>query len=131
MTDGSSQGFSTFAGESVGEGGEEVIEISSVMGGVKRRIFSKNFRGGRVTNFLGGVELDLTQADINGTAVINLLEVLSGLKLIVPAGWQVRSEVNNVLGGLEDKRNKSEVISDKTLVLTGTCILSGIEIKSY
>jgi predicted membrane protein len=112
---------------------EDYINSTSVLGGTKRIVVSKNFKGGDITCFLGGAEIDLTQADINGTVVIDVTTVMGGVKLIVPTNWEVKSEASSVLGSLEDKRQISRQAIDfnKVLVIKGTTFMGGIEIKSY
>ena len=39
---------------------EETLDVVSVLGGTKKIIFSKDFKGGEVTSFLGGTELNLS-----------------------------------------------------------------------
>ncbi len=111
---------------------EDYIDSVSVLGGVKKVIVSKNFRGGEATSFLGGTELDFTQADINGTVVLELTQVMGGTKLIVPGNWSIRNEVNAVLGGVDDKR-QVHIATDpnKLLILKGTSVLGGLEIRNY
>jgi predicted membrane protein len=111
---------------------EDVVDSTSVFGGTKKNIVSKNFRGGDIVNVFGGSELDLTQADINGTARLELTQVFGGTKLIVPSNWQVKSDMAAIFGGVEDKRNIQNVSDPgKVLMLTGTSIFGGIEIKNY
>ena len=75
------------------------------------------------------------QADINGRVVIELTQVFGGTKLVVPPHWKLQTEeVVSVFGGLDDKRpivQNSSVDDSKVLVLRGTCIFGGIDIKSY
>lgn len=113
--------------------GDDYINSTNIFGGTKKRIFSKSFRGGQTTNFFGGTEIDLTQADLNKVAVIDLVQVFGGIKLIMPANWEVKSEVVSIFGGLNDKRNMPSSTQDtsKMVVLTGVCIFGGIDIKSY
>jgi predicted membrane protein len=112
--------------------GDERIDITSVFGGSKRRIFSKNFRGGQMTAIFGGSDLDLSQADIQGTVAVDVVSVFGGVKLIVPANWEVKSNISAILGGVEDKRRDPSSFSpEKKLVLTGVCMFGGVEIKSY
>ena len=112
---------------------DDMIEAIAIFGGDKRNIISKNFKGGEVSTFFGGNDLNLSQADIQGTAVINISTAFGGTKFIVPAHWNVKSEVVCIFGGLDDKRSLLKEGSDpnKTLVLKGTCIFGGIDIKSY
>ncbi len=115
------------------EHNEDYVDATSIFGGAKKNIISKNFKGGDLVNIFGGTELDLTRADFTGKAVIELTTIFGGTKLIVPSNWTIKSEAVTIFGGLEDKRN-SETISDtgeKLLLLRGTVIFGGIEIKSY
>ena len=121
----------TAAGAATEDG--EFINSTSVLGGVKKVILSKNFKGGDIVCFLGGAEIDLTQADIQQTTVLEITQVFGGTKLIVPAHWNIRSEVTAIFGGIEDKRTvlTTAVDSNKTLVLRGTTVFGGLEIKNY
>ena len=112
---------------------DDFVDSTSIFGGAKKNIISKNFKGGDLVNIFGGTELDLTHADLNGTAEIDLTTIFGGTKLIVPSNWTVRSEAVTLFGGLEDKRNIQHSVDDpsKTLVLKGTVIFGGIELKSY
>ena len=112
---------------------EDFVDSTSIFGGAKKNIISKNFKGGDLVNIFGGTELDLTRADFNGTAVVELTTIFGGTKFIVPSNWTVRSEAVTVFGGLEDKRYTPNLVDnpDKVLLLKGTVIFGGIEIKSF
>lgn len=109
------------------------IDITSILGGVKKVVVSKNFKGGEIVSFLGGSDINLSQADINGKVRLEATNVMGGTKLIVPSNWDVQSELVAIFGGVEDKRDLRSAIIDpnKVLVLEGTCLFGGIEIKSY
>lgn len=112
--------------------GDDVIDLTTVFGGIKKKIFSKAFKGGQVTTFFGGTELDFTQADIDGVVVIDMVQVFGGMKLLVPSNWEVKPELTAILGGIEDKRSAvNPSATTKKLVITGTCVFGGIDIKSY
>ena len=131
--------FSGSAGEPGYTPGPEPIssndyfDLTSVLGSTHRVVTSKNFKGGDITCFLGGAEIDLSNADINGTVVIDVTTVLGGAKLIIPTNWEVKPEITNVLGGVEDKRQVQGKIIDfnKVLVIKGTSFMGGIELRSY
>lgn len=111
---------------------ENKIEANSVFGGSKKKVVSKDFKGGEINSVFGGNDIDFTQADINGKAVLELNIVFGGAKLIVPAHWKIHSEVDSVFGSVEDKRREvAQVDENKTLVLKGAVVFGGIEIKSY
>jgi len=111
---------------------EDFFDSTSVFGGVKKVILSKNFKGGDITCFMGGCEIDLTQADIQGRVSIDVTQVFGGTKLIVPSHWQVSTEMTAFFGSIEDKRKQPvETIADKILIIEGTSVFGGIEIRNY
>lgn len=114
---------------------EDVLDCVTIFGGVKKNIISKDFKGGEAVTCFGGTELNLMQADMNGKIVLELVQVFGGTKLIVPPHWRIQSEeLVSIFGGLNDKRPlpaDTAVDSGKVLVLKGTCIFGGIDIKSF
>lgn len=114
-------------------GGEDTFDLTTVFGGDKKKVFSKKFRGGKTTCIFGGSDIDMTQADIDGTVVIDVVQIFGGLKLIVPSNWEVKSDVVVILGGVDDKRTipPAGLATNKRLVLTGTVLFGGVDIKSY
>lgn len=109
------------------------INESVIFSGVNRRLMTKNFQGGKATVIFGGLDLDLTQVDFTGVASLDLEVGFGGVKLIIPPHWDVRTEVSNIAAGLEDKRMFREggVDPNKVLILKGTLLFSGLEIKSF
>jgi predicted membrane protein len=115
---------------------DDILNVSAVFGSVNRVVTSKNFRGGEISSVFGGVELNFTKADINGTAVLAIDVIMGGCEIVVPSNWKVMIELTTVMGGVEDKRPVEFLSSgntgiEKTLILRGACIMGGIEIKSY
>lgn len=112
---------------------DDFINSTSIFGGAKKIIISKNFKGGDLVNVFGGTELDLSQADFTGTAVIELTTLFGGTKMLVPSNWAIKSEVVTIFGGIEDKRRMPAITEapEKTLLLRGTVIFGGIDIKSF
>jgi predicted membrane protein len=111
----------------------DFVDITAVFGGVKKNVLTKSFKGGDIVSFMGGSEIDLSQADFNGKVRIDVTNIFGGTKLIVPSSWDVQSDVTAVFGGVDDKRqvNKVQVDSEKVLILDGTCMFGGIEIRSF
>ncbi len=115
---------------------EDVIDSTVVFGGVKKNIISKNFRGGESVTVFGGTILNLMQADLNGPVELELTQVFGGTKLIVPPHWKIQSrDMVAIFGGIDDKRpllgNPQGDEPEKLLILKGTCMMGGIEIKSF
>jgi predicted membrane protein len=112
---------------------DDIIDSTNIFSGTKKVILSKNFKGGDVVNIFGGCEIDLTQADMTSPAVLEVTAIFGGATLIVPSNWAIKSEAVTIFGGIGDKR-KITTLADsapKTLVLKGTMIFGGMEIRSY
>lgn len=109
------------------------INESVIFSGVNRKLMTKNFQGGKATVIFGGLDLDLTQVDFTGIVTLDFEVGFGGVKLIVPPHWDVRTEMSNLAAGLEDKRMFREggVDTNKVLILKGTLLFSGLEIKSF
>lgn len=113
---------------------DEVIDSVTIFGGIKRNIISKNFKGGEAVTIFGGTELNLSQADASGPIVLELTQVFAGTKLIVPPHWKVLSDdMVCILGGVDDKRPAYQATGEpsKVLIVKGTCVFGGIDIKSF
>ncbi|MBC8054303.1 MAG: hypothetical protein H7Y13_14680 [Sphingobacteriaceae bacterium] len=115
--------------------GDDYLDIVSIFGGVKKNIVSKNFQGGEIVTIMGGAEIILTQADMVSTRVeLEITQVFGGTKIIVPPHWKVSSDLVAVFGGIEDKRPfmaENALSHEKHLVIKGTSIFGGIDIRSF
>lgn len=113
---------------------EDFVEAVAIFGQIKKTPISKKFQGGDIVALFGGVKINLSQADIEGTAEFDLSAVFGGIELVVPPHWKIKSEAVAVFGGIDDKRQNTteyRTEEDKTLVLTGAVVFGGIEIKSF
>ena len=113
---------------------EEILNAQALFTGIQRRIFTKNFKGGKVSATFGGTDIDFSQADIDGQATLQLEVAFGGVKLIVPPHWDVQVNIGTVFAaGVEDKRlyNPAAVDKNKVLKIYGSVVFGGLEIKSF
>lgn len=114
---------------------DSTLRADIVFGGRKEIVTSKDFKGGKVTATFGGCEINLLQADTTGSAIV--LEVratFGGCEIIVPSDWEIKNEIESVFGSVEDQRSirpSEQAENRKTLVLRGSCVFGGVEIKSF
>jgi predicted membrane protein len=112
----------------------EFLEEVAIFGGGKRFITSQNLKGGKITAIFGGLEIDLTDADLaEGTTVIEVAAIFGGVVIIVKPEWKVQIPVASILGSFVDKRkvHKIDVGANKELIIKGAAIFGGGEVKSY
>lgn len=105
------------------------IKATAILGGFRRKTNSQNFKGGELTAIMGGLEIDLRDASINGEAVLDIFAMMGGVEMRIPDDWLIVIEGFPVLGGYEDKtRPPKDAI--KRLVIKGTVVMGGVEIKN-
>ena len=125
--------FNHFAKETA-ESNEDYIFANNVFAGTDKNIFSKDFKGGEIKNTFGGCKINLMQADILTEARLTIKQQFGGVKLIIPPNWIIKSDIDCVFAGIEDKRplmSVNDTTQAKTLILSGHIFMSGIEIVSY
>ena len=113
---------------------ESNLNIDVTFGGRKEMVTAKDFNGGNVSVTFGGCELNLMQADIVESAILDLRVSFGGVEIIVPSNWHIQNEINPSFGNVEDERVMQPPVSSenkKTLVLRGSCAFGSIDIKSY
>ncbi len=108
------------------------MDITAILSGQNRRFSAAGFKGGRATAVMGGAEIDLTEATLEGgQAAIELTAIMGGIDLRVPRDWKVVLDATPILGGVSDERkNVMDAAPKATLYVKGTAIMGGIEIKS-
>ena len=122
------------ADSSVNKNSDDYIFANNIFSGTDKNIFTKDFKGGEIKNTFGGCKVNLMQADIVSEAVLTIKQQFGGVKLIIPPHWIIKSDIDCVFAGIEDKRpilNVNDMAQAKTLVLNGHIFMSGIEIVSY
>jgi predicted membrane protein len=120
------------AGMLVPEGGDasdEVIDVTAFLAGFERRISSRPFRGGEVTAIMGGCNLDLRDASIEGEAVLNVFALWGGITLRCPPDWTIVLRGTPIMGGFEEK-TATPPDSSKRLLIRGYAIMGGVEVRN-
>jgi len=103
----------------------------ALLGGVKRKVVSPEFRGGALTAILGACELDLRHASIaSGQAVIDTFALWGGIEIKVPQEWSVAVQGTPILGAFDDKTVRVGGDGSKVLVIKGVALMGGVEVKN-
>jgi hypothetical protein len=106
----------------------------AILGGFKRRITSKKFKGGSVLSVMGGFQIDLRQADMEGdTATIEAMSFMGGGEIKVPDEWLVSMEGISLFGAFVDETDQqppSVTGTQKKLIMKGASLFGGIVVKN-
>ena len=105
-----------------------------IFGGRESCINSQNFKFGKSVSVFGGIDYDFRQAQLDtNIVVIDCLCMFGGISFKVPPDWTVKNEVTTIIGAFTDHRSDSflkvNTDSQKVIVVTGTIIAGGIDIK--
>ena len=114
--------------------GEDDVTVFSVFGGSEQHINSQKFHGGQLFAIFGGYQLDLTQAEIEGTqAVIDATSVFGGGEIRIPRHWNVLVRGIGIFGGYGDETGKipaDTTKAPKTLIVKGVAMFGGVAVKN-
>jgi hypothetical protein len=106
------------------------VSAMAILGGVSRGNNSRAFKGGDLTAIMGGCELDLRHAGLEGAAVIDVFAVWGGIEIRVPEDWTVVSRVTPILAGFSDNTRPTQAATAKQLVIRGFILMAGVEVKN-
>ncbi len=106
---------------------ERTLSAAAVMGGNVQRVASR-FRRAEAVAVMGGCEIDLTHAQIEHDAVVDVLAFWGGVEIRVPRGWRVVSNATMLLGGLVIKTDPAPAGAPQ-LLIRGAAVMAGIEVK--
>lgn len=109
---------------------ESYIHSFALMSGHELKPTSTPFKGANLGSVMGGVVLDLSQAQMDGdTAIIDVFTVMGGIEIFVPRDWNVTTKVVSFMGACVDKRRPTTLPATKTVIVRGFAFLGGIDIK--
>jgi predicted membrane protein len=112
--------------------GVNTLSDMSILGAIKRRVESPQFRGGHALSVLGSVELDLRHAGLlpGQTAYLEVSAILGSAKIRVPSSWRIQIHGTGIMGTYEDKTVPTMIGPDSPiLIITGSSFMSAVEIE--
>ena len=111
-------------------GARAELRAIAVMAGSGRKIVAGAFNGGEAVAVMGGCEIDLTHATLTADATIDVLAFWGGIEIVVPRGWHIENRVAPILGGFTDNTAEPIVTTAPRLVIRGSAIMGGIEVRN-
>lgn len=101
--------YATFSGQEINPKGEE-------------------FKGASLNAIFGGIDLNLTEAQIQKDTLINVASVFGGVDIKVPSNVNVKVKSTSIFGGADNKVKK---YTDNlpTIYVKAFCLFGGVDIK--
>ena len=111
-------------------GDEESDEVAlvAILDGVELKSRAQAFRGGSMVSWLGGIAVDLRDAQLAGDAHLDVHSAFGGIAIRVPPGWRVESNVRSIGGGVTVPTDQPETMDAPTLRLDGFTAFGGIAV---
>ena len=108
---------------------DDEVSIVASMSGTAFSSTADALRSLSIVAYMGGVELDLTQATIVDGALISIRAIMGGVDIVVPEGWRVETTTTVFMGGVDNKTNPDfEPESAPLLVIDVTAVMGGVDI---
>ncbi|MCZ7533856.1 MAG: cell wall-active antibiotics response protein [Acidimicrobiia bacterium] len=109
---------------------KDTVSNFTVFSGSKLASRSQHFEGGSLSVLFGGIEFDLSNAELAPDATIEVFTAFGATEITVPAGWHVDLRGFPIFGGLENATKKDSLSSSApTLVVNATAMFGAVEIK--
>lgn len=103
---------------------------SAILSGKTVRFDNQLVTSGIFSCVLGGMVLDLRNAVIRDSAVIDVKVLMGGIDVLVPPDVRLVINCTPILGGVEDKTAPSSIGGFlPTIYINGTCVLGGVDVK--
>lgn len=104
------------------------LYIRNRFNGTVKYINSTNLESVDVDSEFGGTEIYFNNAQVpSGVVTLNIHAKCGGMKIYIPASWEVEEHINNQFGGVEYK-GMAQLPSDVKMILNADVSFSGMEI---
>ena len=114
------------------ESSSSPLDGNNVFGEKEYVVLDETFQGGGIKTVFGGTTIDLLNSNLKeGETILEVEAIFGGATIYVPEGWNVEFRIENVFGGVDDRRRGREVTDySKKLIIAGKCIFGGIEVRN-
>jgi len=127
---GSRRNWSEWTEADVTPTAEDYLSRVLIFSAIRRKFVSDQFTGGELSLIFSGGEVDLSQVKVKDKEIkLTFVAILSGVKIIVPKNWQIKSEAVGILGAF-DNHTKPTGKAFVHVKLEGVAILGGVEITN-
>lgn len=110
-----------------GDAESDELALVAILEGVELESRSKAFRDGSMLAWLGGIDADLTNAELAPGARLSVHALFGGIDVTIPPTWRVESDTKALMGGI-DARGAQDDPGAPVLVLEGMAVFGGIDV---
>lgn len=107
---------------------DDEVALVAIFDGVNLRSRATAFRGGSMLAWVGGVAVDLREAELAPGAHLILHSLVGGIAIRIPPGWRVQSNLRALAGGVAIDSPEPHDQDAPRLTLDGFALLGGIAV---
>ena len=107
---------------------EKLEEYYATFSGQTINLKGEIFKGANVNAIFGGLDLNITEAEINKDTLINATAVFGGIDIKVPSNVNVQVKSTGIFGGTDNKIKKVTE-NMPTIYIKSFCLFGGVDIK--
>jgi hypothetical protein len=123
----SAAAFAKQALPSRGDEESDELALVAIFDGIRLESRARAFRGGSLLAWFGGIEVDLSAAELAAGARLTVHTLFGGIEITTPPHWRVESNVKALAGGI-DARAPAGDPDAPVLVLDGLAVFGGVEV---
>lgn len=112
------------------EFGDEADDRFAIVASMDGREFRSTSRGlveGSALAYMGGIEIDLTDAEIEDGATLAVTAIMGGINIVVPPSWRVEASSVGMMGGVGNATNPDDG-DGPLLIVVAKAIMGGVSI---
>lgn len=111
-----------------GDAESDEIALVAALNGVELKSRAQAFRGGTMLAWLGGIAVDLRDAQLAPDARLDVRSAFGGIAIRVPVGWRIESNVTSLGGGVAIGVPEPEEADASTLRIDGLTLFGGVAV---
>jgi hypothetical protein len=111
-----------------GDEESDELELVAVFDGIDLKSRAKDFKGGSMLAWFGGIAVDLRDAELASGARLAVHTLFGGIALRTPPGWRVESNVRALAGGVDVRTPAQDDPDAPVLTLSGFALFGGIAV---
>ena len=111
-----------------GDAESDEVALVAILDGIELKSRAQSFRGGSMCTWLGGIAVDLKDAQLAPDAHLEVGSLFGGIAIRVPPEWRVEARVKAFGGGVAVKAPEPDSDDAPTLTIDGFSAFGGIAV---
>ena len=113
-----------------GEEESDELALVAVFDGIELESRAKQFRGGSLLAWFGGIDLDLGEAQLAAGAQLSVRTLFGGIAIETPPSWRIESSVKAFAGGVDARTPAQDDPAAPVLTLEGVALFGGVAVRA-